>query len=209
MPAASARRHVAAAAPRRLPGATPGISGAAAAALVAAEMWRAAARVSAESKARPLPRPDPSYWPGMAEREPRTTGVAAPVERPRRQEPGAEKEERKPSATEQRRACERLSRGRCGDPRHKALMRRLNESASWLSDVSSVSEEGEVELESQECEQPRPVQLFAPGGRCVFLAEALNESATWIDCDISDSDDDERRGAVEAGHGRPTRSYSC
>lgn len=72
------------------------------------------------------------------------------------------------------------------------LMHHLNESASWLSDVSddvpseaSSIVQGSAEAEVQE--KPRPVT--AEERRC--LAGTLNESATWIDCDVSDSDSEE------------------
>lgn len=101
----------------------------------------------------------------------------------------------KQSAAEQRRVCERLSKGRCGDPRYTALMRRLNESASWLSDVSGLSDDEDmVKVAPPEAaalegsQQPGAEPLNA---RCLCLAEMLNESATWIDCDISESEHDE------------------
>lgn len=64
-------------------------------------------------------------------------------------------------------------------------MRRLNESASWLSDLSGVSDD---EVEASETRTP---SAAAGDGGCLCLAEMLNESATWIDCDISGSDRDE------------------
>lgn len=82
----------------------------------------------------------------------------------------------KRTVAEQRRISDRLSNGRCGDPRHTALMRRLNESASWLSEVSGVSDD----------EPPPDVeggQEAAPAldHRRLCLAEMLNESATFLD----------------------------
>jgi len=80
----------------------------------------------------------------------------------------------KPSAAQQRATCDRLSKGRCGDPRYTALMRRLNESASWLSDVSGISDDepcAEVEGEA-----PPPLDT-----RRLCLSEMLNESATFLD----------------------------
>lgn len=102
-----------------------------------------------------------------------------------KQEKAARAAPRRVSASEQRRASERLSKGRCGDPPYTALMRRLNESASWLSDLSGVSDD---EVEASETRTP---SAAAGDGGCLCLAEMLNESATWIDCDISGSDRDE------------------
>jgi len=71
------------------------------------------------------------------------------------------------------------------------LMRRLNESASWLSDVFGVSDD-----------EPEPAKFAgAPpemvDGRKLNLAEMLNESATWLDCDISESDAEENNAHAE------------
>lgn len=76
-------------------------------------------------------------------------------------------------------------------------MRRLNESASWLSDVSDTSEDEKDAATQQEAAaaaaaaaQPQGNGLpgDVPNARSLCLAELMNESATWIDCDISDSD---------------------
>merc|ERR1712071_492036 len=79
---------------------------------------------------------------------------------------------------------------RCCDPRYTALMRRLNESASWLSDVSGVSDDEPPPRE----ESGREVDWRE---HRLCLAEMLNESATWLDCDISESDHEERREDLE------------
>lgn len=87
---------------------------------------------------------------------------------------------------------ERLSHGRCGDPRHTALMRRLNESASWLSDVSALHSEDELQDSSTGEGGPQKSPYILPvGGKSLCLAEMLNESATWIECDISGSEDED------------------
>jgi len=76
-------------------------------------------------------------------------------------------------------------------------MRRLNESASWLSDVSdgaasaasakrSGDEEAQEGGDGDEEEAPRPQPVTEATRR--YLAEALNESATWLDCDVSESE---------------------
>lgn len=101
-------------------------------------------------------------------------------------------------------------------------MRRLNESASWLSDVSDTSDDGEKTLkvgppdgaggEEQEGGAAQPESQPGGGGggeggglpdgvpnaRYLCLAEVMNESATWIDCDISDSDDERAPAAPQA-----------
>jgi len=72
-------------------------------------------------------------------------------------------------------------------------MRRLNESASWLSDVSDLSDRCPQSTESRTAPEegcPPPMEAGIDCGR-VFLAEMINESATWIDADISESDRDE------------------
>lgn len=82
-------------------------------------------------------------------------------------------------------------------------MRRLNESATFLSDVSVLSEE---ELEEVPL-KTGPVQI---DGKCLHLAEMFNESATWIDCDMSESDADSlpANDALEPRHQGVIRSFS-
>jgi len=93
--------------------------------------------------------------------------------------------------------------------RQAALMLRLNESASWLSDVSGCStspagseasegEKAKLELQSQ-------MQPWLEA-RHLCMAEALNESVTWLEDDVEDSDleeeEDPRLQAMRAGvHG--------
>jgi len=67
-------------------------------------------------------------------------------------------------------------------------MRRLNESASWLSDVT-VSDASDA----NESLNDQSVQMHSRDTRILYLADMLNESATWIDCDISDSDREDYR----------------
>merc|ERR1719313_1813801 len=59
-------------------------------------------------------------------------------------------------------------------------MRRLNESASWLSDVSGVSDdEPPAHVDG---EAPEATNAALPiDGRRLCLAEMLNESATFLD----------------------------
>lgn len=92
----------------------------------------------------------------------------------------------KPSAAEQRRTMDRLSKGRCGDPRYTALMRRLNESASWLSDVSGACSEDDIpDAVAAEGGEGQAPEATTPGlaidTRRLCLAEMLNESATFLD----------------------------
>merc|ERR1711862_467240 len=112
--------------------------------------------------------------------------------------------------------------------RYAALMRRLNESASWLSDVSDPSDDearndamNDVALVQAADGSPTGQQPL-PDARSLCLAEMLNESATWIDCDISESDHEREPPAlpspaimpypagmpVVSGPG-PPRSFSC
>lgn len=111
-----------------------------------------------------------------------------------------------PSPDIQQTPCEAppLSVPNHGDANHvvKAvgLMRRLNESASWLSvDCASASENGsDVEKEKHEA-QPVPPSIKAP----FCLYEMLNESATWIPCDLSDSGEDEPVAGPQPPSGGP------
>merc|ERR1712012_344855 len=93
-----------------------------------------------------------------------------------------------------------MGKTRTKSPRDNALMRRLNESASWLSDVSDTSEDEKETVpppdtsdDAQQGGNDLPGQV--PNARYLCLAEVMNESATWIDCDISDSDQEERAPA--------------
>lgn len=131
---------------------------------------------------------------------PGTTGAGGPT--PRR------------TAREQRAACERLSvprsrpdrdgenrrerpqspatskrpgRGGPMQGRVPRLMRRLNESASWLSEDGSGGSEDEEGSGDEDRKQALPANV-----RQMFcLHEMLNESATWIPCDVSESGEDE------------------
>lgn len=91
------------------------------------------------------------------------------------------------------------------DPRQTALMRRLNESASWLSDVSDGSADEELST-------TKPPELQAQqDGRSMCLAEMLNESATWIDCDVSESDREEeavKDAFAERYPGHPVANFA-
>jgi len=77
------------------------------------------------------------------------------------------------TAVEQRLACERLSRNLRSDANDDRLMRRLNQSASWLSEVSYASED-------------EARQLRLDGYLC--LTKMINQSATWLDIGPLDSD---------------------
>lgn len=103
---------------------------------------------------------------------------------------GSREAPKRTSASDQQRASERLTKGRAGEHRNMALMRRLNESASFLSDVSNLSEDDDRGEPQEEPPQENLAQLYGDG-KCLYLAEMLNESATWIDCDISESDREE------------------
>eukprot|EP00929_Paragymnodinium_shiwhaense_P095058 TRINITY_DN56011_c0_g1_i1.p1 TRINITY_DN56011_c0_g1~~TRINITY_DN56011_c0_g1_i1.p1 ORF type:complete len:633 (+),score=73.72 TRINITY_DN56011_c0_g1_i1:148-2046(+) len=86
---------------------------------------------------------------------------------------------------------------------YSKLMSRLNESASWLSDVSDKqSEDNATPSTGENTANGRTMQLE---GGCLYLAEMLNESATWIDADISESESDSAlqpppRGEAPAQH---------
>jgi len=99
-------------------------------------------------------------------------------------------------------------------------MRRLNESASWLSDVSEAQSDVPGEEEAEEdgkdegknAEDPKAGQRGDGSGEqrqpYMNLAEALNESMTWIDADISCSERDEREEQEEPeGPGEPYPSH--
>lgn len=107
----------------------------------------------------------------------------------------------------------------------QGLCRKLNESASWLSDVGAASESGSDEAERGdevgellEAQQP----LITPDGRPIFcLHEMINESATFLpDADVGLSggeesegeDGGERDAGPYGGHasspGLPQRAYS-
>lgn len=105
----------------------------------------------------------------------------------------------RPSAAEQRRACERLSQGKPRrkeqHPQQHRLMRRLNQSASWLSDVSAdepsdVDGDGEEDHGTDPSEE-KQVPVPSIDGRNLCLAKLINQSVTWIDADLSDSDREE------------------
>jgi len=97
------------------------------------------------------------------------------------------------------------------------LMCRLNESASWLSDDGASASDVGSDAEGGTHEaKPAP-----PGGKApMCLYEMFNESATWIPCDVSQSDEDEPprdlqppdnpyRPAVDTvDRGVPLRSFS-
>lgn len=75
-------------------------------------------------------------------------------------------------------------------------MRRLNESASWLPDVSGPSddEDSPKATKKNSGDTRTPLANGAKGtsqkvnAKYFYLAEMLNESATWIDCDFSESE---------------------
>lgn len=63
-------------------------------------------------------------------------------------------------------------------------MQRLNESASWLSDVSISSDEDE--------EDEKRKAIYAEAlQNPMCLAKAINESATWLDTDQLDGSQEE------------------
>mmetsp|Transcript_71285 Transcript_71285/g.128312 ORF Transcript_71285/g.128312 Transcript_71285/m.128312 type:complete len:374 (+) Transcript_71285:50-1171(+) len=205
------------------------MSNAAAGACVTAEMYNAAARatsVEARPSERQPTRP-PVQRPGSVGRPPlgngngraagRMPGIpgsgaagfqpvpSAPPLSARGARPGSGQQARqRPSIAEQRRVCDRLSKGRCGDPRHTALMRRLNESASWLSEVSGISDDdddddGEESRqsgdESRTQEEPvrRPLPHGGPDARNLCIGEYMHESVTWLDTelDVEESSEEE------------------
>mmetsp|Transcript_64584 Transcript_64584/g.172733 ORF Transcript_64584/g.172733 Transcript_64584/m.172733 type:complete len:118 (-) Transcript_64584:80-433(-) len=81
------------------------------------------------------------------------------------------------------------------DTRQAALMLRLNESASWLSDVSrcSTSSAGTEASEGEKAKLELQMQMQPwLAARHLCMAEALNESVTWLeDVDVEDSDPEE------------------
>eukprot|EP00927_Polykrikos_kofoidii_P076712 TRINITY_DN73750_c0_g1_i1.p1 TRINITY_DN73750_c0_g1~~TRINITY_DN73750_c0_g1_i1.p1 ORF type:complete len:523 (-),score=57.37 TRINITY_DN73750_c0_g1_i1:474-2042(-) len=117
----------------------------------------------------------------------------------------------------------RMSKDCSNDARPMPLMRRLNESASWISMSDESEDEPSVDRghardnrgNTGDASRQRPFV----DARCVFLAEMLNESATWIDCDLSWSEIDEPPSpipphpgsplpAISVPHGRPIKSFS-
>lgn len=205
---------------------------AAAGASVAAQMWRAAARATSDEAKQqckpqivqrpnsgrrtsgpgsgvPQQRPLPAQTPRKSGAErPRSAAAAqdAPSSKPRRR-PGVETGQEvkpKPSAAEQRRISDRLSKGRRKDGQeldNTRLMRRLNESASWLSNVSNIrsdiddDEEANGILKASGDDALNQKLQQCLDARHLCLAEVLNESATWIDCDIDGCDSESDRGS--------------
>lgn len=102
-----------------------------------------------------------------------------------------------------------------GTLREHALMRQLNQSASWLSDVSFDASEDEAKAGEEGAGGGLPGGVRHAG--YLRLGELLNQSVTWIDADISDSDDEEEERGSPAGpaivqicHSRGVgRSFSC
>lgn len=65
-------------------------------------------------------------------------------------------------------------------------MQKLEESASWFSNVSDTTAS---EVEPVKDEEAPPRQITA--SQRLKLAEALSESATWLGYDVSDSEDED------------------
>lgn len=86
-----------------------------------------------------------------------------------------------------------------------ALMRRLNESASFFSEVSNLSEDDVADPEPQRGAEDM-AHLYGDG-KCLYLAEMLNESATWIDCDISESDREDGSVSPNGGGGHAQQQH--
>merc|ERR1712039_333352 len=107
----------------------------------------------------------------------------------------------RPSAAEQRRICERLSRGKRRDGADELdntrLMRQLNESASWLSNISEVRSDDNEALASSDEEKLNHKFQQCIDGKNVCLADVLNESATWIDCDVICDSESDQGGCAE------------
>merc|ERR1711918_121611 len=108
---------------------------------------------------------------------------------------------------------------RSGTPPSTGLMRQLNESGSWFSEVSYQTDEASEPSEQASREDGR--QQPIGDGRMLRLAEMFNESATWFDIDVSDSDPEEQQqldennntplvglAAVAAAGTAPPRSFS-
>mmetsp|Transcript_38350 Transcript_38350/g.81290 ORF Transcript_38350/g.81290 Transcript_38350/m.81290 type:complete len:110 (-) Transcript_38350:56-385(-) len=79
-------------------------------------------------------------------------------------------------------------------------MNKLNESASWVSDVSDTRSESETKLPDQrdeEEEEAKHAKIQLAEGECLRLGEMLNQSVTWIDVDLSDSEDEEEKKRKE------------
>jgi len=71
--------------------------------------------------------------------------------------------------------------------RDKALMNKLNESASWVSDVSDTRSESETKLPDQrdeEEEEAKHAKIQLAEGECLRLGEMLNQSVTWKGLDM-------------------------
>eukprot|EP00931_Biecheleriopsis_adriatica_P123509 TRINITY_DN98561_c0_g1_i1.p1 TRINITY_DN98561_c0_g1~~TRINITY_DN98561_c0_g1_i1.p1 ORF type:complete len:248 (+),score=47.27 TRINITY_DN98561_c0_g1_i1:94-837(+) len=216
--------------PPRIAGVSP-VSNAAAGARAAAKMYEAATRATsleagdgARHHFQPASRWSPPVTVTLAgpanlgARASPAIALAAPVPKvPAAQPRPGLRVRPKPSAAEQRRVCDRLSKGRCGDPRHTALMRRLNESASWLSEVSGVSDDEEDDSfhggtdgylgDRGAFEEPprRPLPHGGPDARNLCLAEVLNESVTWLDTESVIASDEEDFGLT----GGPPESLTC
>eukprot|EP00746_Dinoflagellata_sp_MGD_P010338 gnl/MRDRNA2_/MRDRNA2_121306_c0_seq1.p1 gnl/MRDRNA2_/MRDRNA2_121306_c0~~gnl/MRDRNA2_/MRDRNA2_121306_c0_seq1.p1 ORF type:complete len:401 (-),score=62.43 gnl/MRDRNA2_/MRDRNA2_121306_c0_seq1:141-1343(-) len=125
--------------------------------------------------------------PRRTAREQRAACERLSVPRSRPDTPGQRERERPQSPVPSKRPGRGAMQGRV--PR---LMRRLNESASWLS------EDGSGGSEDEECsgdEDDRKQALPANVRQMFCLHEMLNESATWIPCDVSESGEDDSPNA--------------